>query len=105
MQNANRQKASTSADSVRTFLQRLKRASHAAIGRHAPGEYFAKGESVTCPVCSGGEFLEVREKEFRRPFLSKHTTPWLEFDRRVTTLVCTHCANLLHFAVAPERGE
>ena len=88
-----------------SFFKRLKRASSAAIGRHAAGEYFAKGDAIVCPVCSGTEFLEVRDREFRRPFLAGHTTPWLQFDKRVTTLVCTHCAHLLQFAVAPERAD
>ena len=88
-----------------SFFKRLKRASRAAIGRHGPGEYFAKGDPIFCPICSGSEFLEVRDREFRRPFLSGHTTPWVTFDRRITVLVCTHCAHLMNFAVTPERAD
>ena len=88
-----------------SFLDRLRRASKAAVGRREPGEYSAKGELIRCPVCSGTEFLDMHDRHFQKPFLSGHTTPWLTFDRQVTTLVCTHCAHLLQFAVAPERSE
>ena len=88
-----------------SFFNRLKRASKAAIGDRGAGEYSAKGEAIVCPVCAGVEFLDVRDREFRKPFLAGHTTPWLKFDRQVTSLVCTHCAHLMHFAVAPERSE
>ncbi len=88
-----------------SFFKRLARASKAAVQHNGPGEYYAKGDPIQCPVCSGGEFLEVRDRAFRRPFLSGHTAPWLTFDRQVTTLVCTHCANLIQFAVAPERSD
>ena len=86
-----------------TFLTRLRRAAKATVEAHDVAYFRVRGVDVVCPICSEREFVQVRDREVRRPLFGGLNLPWLRLDRASTTLICTHCAHLLSFGRAPER--
>lgn len=88
-----------------TFLARFRRAMSASLDTWGPQAYRAAGDPVTCPVCRGREFLRSSGGVYLKPALLRVHAPWLKLDRYATSLVCTHCANILTFGRAPEPDE
>ena len=83
------------------FFSRFRRAVDASLATLGPQRFRAGGETVTCPVCGGVEFVRSPGGYYRKPLLLKVNVPWLELTGHSTSLICTHCTHILTFGRAP----
>ena len=88
-----------------SILRRFRRAVKASIDTFGAQPFAVRGERVVCPVCQGEEFVRSSGGQYSKPILMGFNVPWLKLDRQATTLICTHCTNVLTFGKAPELAD
>ena len=88
-----------------SFFRRFRRAVKASIDTLGAQAFTVRGDPVVCPICQGEEFVRSSGGALAKPMLMGLNVPWLKLDRQATTLICTHCTNVLTFGKAPELAD